>query len=459
MEYKVGDCFTYIRNGANIKQDKLAGGIPITRIETLSNDTFNRDKMGYAGIQNYEKYKSYLLQDGDILMSHINSARFLGRAVVYHKEGHEKIIHGMNLLLLKARLDIINPEYAVLVFKSEIFKRALQKIIKKSVNQASFAVSDLKKLKIEVPVLSEQEKIVEEFYKLNRILKSRTKELNTFDELVKARFVEMFGDPIHNDKNWPLDTVESLCKEIYGGGTPSKSHPEYYENGNIPWISSKDMKTDVLTGSQIYINQLGVDNSTAKMVPANSVIMVIRSGILKHTLPVAINAIPVTVNQDLKVFIPCDRVLPRFLAIQFKMQEKDILSGVRAVTADNIEFDSLKKRSLIVPPIELQLKYIDFLNSIDKSKFAKSTEVFLVRNPHIVLVHHGVMHGRVNLLVPQQLLNLLYGHPLVYGPSGHRAPEFMGMDLFNVDTTAQLPQSDFYTADLQPVVRSIQGHK
>ena len=90
----------------------------------------------------------------------------------------------------------------------------------------------------------------------------------------------------------------------------------------------------------------------------NSVIMVIRSGILKHTLPVAVNKVPITVNQDLKVFIPGERILTRFLAVQFKMQEKDILSGVRAVTADNIEFNSLKQRRMIVPPIDLQQKFV-----------------------------------------------------------------------------------------------------
>ena len=210
--------------------------------------------------------------------------------------------------------------------------------------------------------------IVNQLNKLLKIIELRKKEIQQLDNLTKARFVELFGDAIYNDKGWENDTVEKLCKEIYGGGTPSKSHPEYYEDGDIPWVSSKDMKTDVLTDSQIKINQLGVDNSTARMVPINSVIMVIRSGILKHTLPVAINAVPITVNQDLKVFIPNKRVLTRFLAIQFKMHEKDILSGVRAVTADNIEFNSLKQRELIVPPIELQQEYVTFLEQIDKSK-------------------------------------------------------------------------------------------
>jgi len=216
----------------------------------------------------------------------------------------------------------------------------------------------------------EQEKVTSILSKLERIIEAHRKELQSFDDLIKARFVEMFGDPVHNDKKWKLDTLENLCNEIYGGGTPSKSHPEYYEKGDIPWISSKDMKTDIITESQIYINQLGVENSTARMVPVNSVIMVIRSGILKHTLPVAINAVPVTVNQDLKVFIPGERILTRFLAVQFKMHEKDILSGVRTVTADNIEFDSLKKRKLIVPTIGLQESYVKFIEQVDKSKVA-----------------------------------------------------------------------------------------
>lgn len=369
----IDECFFQIQNGANIKQGDIEGGYPITRIETTANDKFNRDRMGYAGITDLLKYESYVLEDGDLLMSHINSVQYLGRTVLYCKQPNETIIHGMNLLRLKARRDVIDPAYARYCFYGHPFRSQVGNITKKSVNQASFAVKDLKQIKIDIPSIDEQRKVVAVLDKIQKIIDRRNEELNALDDLIKARFVELFGDVIHNDKGWMTDTVENLCKEIYGGGTPSKAHPEYYEDGDIPWVSSKDMKTDVLMDSQIKINQLGVDNSTAKMVPVNSVIMVIRSGILKHTLPVAINAVPITVNQDLKVFIPSERVLTRFLAIQFKMHEKDILTGVRAVTADNIEFNSLKQRKLIVPPIELQQEYVKFLEQVDKSKFDTMT--------------------------------------------------------------------------------------
>ena len=227
---------------------------------------------------------------------------------------------------------------------------------------------DYQNEQLPLPTLEEQAKIANVFGRIDYFIKKEKEQLINLDKLVKSRFIEMFGDPITNTKRWPADKVEAVCSNIYGGGTPSKSKDEYW-NGDIPWISSKDMKSDMISDSHIRITNLGLDNSSAKLVPMNSVIMVIRSGILKHTLPVAINTVPVTVNQDLKVFIPSASIHYRFLAFLFKMLEKDILAGVRAVTADNIEFDTLKNRKIILPPVQLQNEFASFVTQVDKSKF------------------------------------------------------------------------------------------
>lgn len=298
-------------------------------------------------------------QENDILISvrapigAINYSKekcCIGRGLAALTVDKTKISEKLLFWVLKAKKEELNRQGTGSTFKA---------ISKKSLEELLIPQIDIK----------EQEKDVEILEKIYMIIQNKHKELKLLTDLISARFVELFGDAVYNDKKWETDTVKNLCKEIYGGGTPSKAHPEYYKDGDIPWVSAKDMKTDVLKDSQIKINQLGVDNSTARLVPVNSVIMVIRSGILKHTLPVAVNKVPITVNQDLKVFIPGERILTRFLAVQFKMQEKDILSGVRAVTADNIEFNSLKQRRMIVPPIDLQQKYLMFLERIDKSKF------------------------------------------------------------------------------------------
>lgn len=179
--------------------------------------------------------------------------------------------------------------------------------------------------------------------------------------------MEIFGDPVDNPKQWEMQSLSNVCKDIYGGGTPSKSHPEYFE-GSIPWVSPKDMKSNIITDSIDHITEEAVKNSSAKIVPKDAVLMVIRSGILKHTLPVAIAAVELTVNQDMKVFIAGQNITSKFLMYYFKAIEMDVLSGVRGVTADNIDFKEFQKRLVIVPPIELQQLFSDFVERTEKTK-------------------------------------------------------------------------------------------
>ena len=160
MTVNFGDLFSSVRNGANIKQGAISGGIPITRIETISEGEVNRDKMGYAGIVD-NTYSSYYLQDGDILVSHINSIKHIGKCALYQRINDEIIIHGMNLLCLRPYKDIVHPQYLTYLLKSSIMRKLILDITKPAVNQASFTVKDLCKLKVMLPPMSEQEEFVD----------------------------------------------------------------------------------------------------------------------------------------------------------------------------------------------------------------------------------------------------------------------------------------------------------
>ena len=346
---KLGDIAVLINGdrGKNYPSQKeiiTSGGIPFVNAGHLNGRAIEFEAMNYITPEKYEKLNSGKFQQNDILYCLRGS---LGKKALIND--------------IRPNLEKVRPQYLMLALETPLIKEQLFKFNNGS-SQPNLSAKSVKEYKLELPDLFIQDSIISKLEKVRNLIEDEKQEKLLLDNLIQARFV-------YNDKKWETDTVKNLCKEIYGGGTPSKAHPEYYKDGDIPWVSAKDMKTDVLKDSQIKINQLGVDNSTARLVPVNSVIMVIRSGILKHTLPVAVNKVPITVNQDLKVFIPGERILTRFLAVQFKMQEKDILSGVRAVTADNIEFNSLKQRRMIVPPIDLQQKYLMFLERIDKSKF------------------------------------------------------------------------------------------
>ena len=227
----------------------------------------------------------------------------------------------------------------------------------------------LKEAKISLPDdIAEQRRIAAILDKVDAIRRKRQQSLKLADDLVKSQFIEMFGDPVTNPMGWEVKSVDHLCDAIYGGGTPSKSRPEYFM-GTIPWVSPKDMKSLIIDDSIDHITNEAIQNSSTKLVPKGSVLMVIRSGILKRSLPVAINAVPVAINQDMKAFIPNELVISSYLLHCFKLMEPDILSGVRAVTADNIDFTQFRERLIPRPPLPLQNEFSAFVEQVDKSKF------------------------------------------------------------------------------------------
>ena len=234
---KLGDVFSFIRNGANIKQGLDDSGYPITRIETISERTVNRKKMGYAGITDISKYDDYILQDGDILMSHINSEKHLGKTAIYKKQKDEKIIHGMNLLCLRPDNSQILPEYAFYFLSSNDFLRQIPNITKKSVNQASFTVTALKELSFAKCNIDEQKKIIDELDKVTDLIDKRKEQLSKLDELVKARFVELFGDPLDEDL---ANEYFTNCVEF----NPKKSEIKDLQDIEVSFVPMECVGTD-----------------------------------------------------------------------------------------------------------------------------------------------------------------------------------------------------------------------
>ena len=116
--FKLKNISKFVRNGVTIKQDiSSKEGIPITRIETISKGIVDFDKLGYANIFELEKYEDWLLQKGDILISHINSEKHLGKSAIF-LNNDMNIIHGMNLLCVRVIDNIVFPEYLQLFFKT-----------------------------------------------------------------------------------------------------------------------------------------------------------------------------------------------------------------------------------------------------------------------------------------------------------------------------------------------------
>lgn len=152
--------------------------------------------------------------------------------------------------------------------------------------------------------------------------------------------------------SWPCTRLSELCS-VHGGGTPTRTNPNFY-GADIPWVTPKDMKTWSITGSQVGLTELGLRSGAAKLIPENAILIVIRSGVLKHTLPVAVTRVPVSVNQDMKALVCGPEVDVEYLARYIKWKTPEILQWVRATTADNFSINTLKELPVPLPPLPEQ---------------------------------------------------------------------------------------------------------
>lgn len=141
-----------------------------------------------------------------------------------------------------------------------------------------------------------------------------------------------------------------------GGGTPSKATPHYWSGGSIPWVSPKDMKADVIGATEDMITPAAVDESAAKYVAERSILMVMRSGILRHSFPIAVTDRVVTVNQDLRALTPFSGVNPSFVSHYLKFAARRILEECSkdGTTVNSVEVPALERFPVPIAPREEQ---------------------------------------------------------------------------------------------------------
>ncbi|ADT99181.1 restriction endonuclease subunit S [Mycolicibacterium gilvum] len=154
----------------------------------------------------------------------------------------------------------------------------------------------------------------------------------------------------------PLPSGWKECRigelfESWGGHTPSKSMPSYWGDG-VPWASSKDVKAPRLASTTHTVTPQAVEETGLKVCPVGSVLVVMRSGILAHTLPVTVTDVPVAINQDLKAFHSSEPFMNEWLALFLRMSASALLASSRreGTTVQSIQYPLLKGTLIPVPP-------------------------------------------------------------------------------------------------------------
>ena len=348
-----------ILNGFAFKSDNYVNsGIRIIRIANVQKGYIEDNTPVFYPV-NSTGVDKYILEEGDLLMSLTGN---VGRVAILEKKFLPAALN-QRVACLRLKNSYVLKKYLFYIFNSNYFE---QQCIQSSqgIAQKNLSTEWLKDYEIPVYNLNEQKKIVTVLDKVSQIISNRKQQIQQMDELVKARFVEMFGT-----ENYPLIRLGDICSKITDG---THKTPNYLDDG-VTFISAKNIINGELDFSDIkHISEEEYQEIQNRCQTEMYDILLSKSGSL---------GTPVIVKTDEKLglfeslaVIKYDReqIIPEFLCEQLKSDriQRQFKAGTKGVAIKHLHLGVIADTKIIVPTIDEQRQFAAFVAQTDKSKAA-----------------------------------------------------------------------------------------
>ena len=363
---RLGDVATYINGYAFKPSDWSDTGLPIIRIQDLSGNSYQANR--YNG----EYSPKYEVNDGDVLISWSAS---LG---VY-------VWHGEKALLNQHIFKVVFDKISI---SKEFFVYQVENILEKASSEAHGAtMKHLTKpvfdaLPFYLPPFDEQHKIAAVLDKLSDLMDKRRQQMSKLDEIVKSRFIEMFGDPENNNKAWPVKSLDKLCTV----GSSKRVYQSEQSSEGVPFWRISDLVSKIDTGtvdSALFISEIKyTELKRAGLVPVTGDILVTSRGTLGRCYIIQ--------DEDRFYFQDgmiswlsnySEEIMPLYLQYLFTMSgfRKQIDNMQAGSTVAYLSIAMLKKLQVMVPDKELQEQFAVFVETTDKSKYRQEKCIGFLR--------------------------------------------------------------------------------
>ena len=331
----------------------------------------------------YGRYKHFLCDDGDFIIASSGiKVEYFDRKMGFVDSSMLPLCMNTSTIRFKV-IDSkrLNIKYFMYYLKSIHFKQQLSKFITGSA-QLNFGPSHLKKMNMPLVSLKEQNDIVEKLSKVELLLDKYNGEIKLLDELIKARFVEMFGDPVDNPMNWKKkklkDIVTEDCTISYGIVQTGEEQKE-----GIPVFRPVDIvnhtpKVEELKKTTEFIS----DRYKKTLLKGHELLITVRANIADTFIAneeflgcnVGRGIVPIRTQEDIMrlEFLKC--------LIDNKHLNDILKSKAKGITLIQLNMEDLRNVELIIPPIDLQLDYLKYSRLIDKSRLLSNHSLFLIKS-------------------------------------------------------------------------------
>lgn len=362
----LGSVLIRMTNGVNINQIDLcsADALPISRIETIANEKIDFSHVKYC-IPSTEQKQKYILKKGDILFSHINSDKHLGKTAIYMDDA--PLIHGVNLLLLRSDDNLYHSKCLYYLLKYYRYTGVFLNLAQRAVNQSSINQKKLSNLEIPLPPLEEQKKIAEKLDKLFDQIESIKKSTERIPELLKNFRQQILTYAVTGKLTESTPEVRELGEYIvelkYGTSKKADYDVEGYPVLRIPNINngeidSSDLKYAMLDEKEY--NQLALKDGDILVIRSNGSLSIVgQCAIVREQHEKWVYAgylIRVRCNNEF---------LPEYLNYIFQSYQirKQIVEKSHSMSGvNNFSADKIKQLEIAWYPVDVQKQIVDKLN-------------------------------------------------------------------------------------------------
>ena len=349
-------------------------GIPVIKTNNMTYEgRIDYSDICLRNITSEEAEENFLC-NGDLIIEKSGGTKTHSVGYVNIFEGEDnKYVCNNFILPIRPNRDLVNPKYLFWQLHGMYEAGRFSDCFNKTTGIQNLQKKTYFSKEINVPTLPEQQKIAAHLDSIQSAIDNKKQQLQQLDELVKSKFVEMFGEnPVESGK-WKVEKLSSICK-VQTGGTPSRMHPEYFE-GNIPWITTANLGVNELNydDAMEYITQEAVDNSATKIIPAHSLFIGIRVGVGKCS----INNVDMCSNQDICGLSGFDVARTNLLFVKkvIDSYEDYFDNAKRGTTIKGVKSDTIKELKIFLPEIELQTTFAEYVQKIDSAKSIIKTQL------------------------------------------------------------------------------------
>ena len=335
--------------------------------KNVFDDKITFDSPRYLSQIDFEQEsKRTRIKSGDVLLTIVGT---VGRAAVVG-ENMPQFTLQRSVAVLHPNVEICDSRYlmyALQANRNHIESRA------KGVAQKGIYLKEVADIELQIPLLSEQTHRVKVLDKIAFVIKFHQKQLQKLDELIKARFVELFGNPVINNKGWNVSDLGQLTIKIGSGATP-KGGKEAYQTDGISLIRSMNVHNGKFEYKELaHISDEQAARLENVAVEENDVLLNITGASVARSCVVPTNVLPARVNQHVCIIRCKDSIMPDFInSLLIDDNYQDLIWSIAGsgATREAITKQQVESLQIILPPISKQEEFSKFINRVDKSKVA-----------------------------------------------------------------------------------------